>query len=1176
MKLARLLLQAFGPFTNTELVFTGNGIHPAANFHLIYGPNEAGKSSALRAMMDLRFGIPLRSPDDFVHPTSQLRVAGVFLDDQGQGNPIGLARRKGRGSTLSRFDVATGQPASQPEAGREIEQALTGGLEREEFEAMFGLNHVRLRAGGDLLLKGEGELGSTLFEASAGTRGIAAILAGLESDAKSFYNPHGRAQSATVNEARRQLDDQRSLWKQALTRPADWQTLNRAHEQAKDALSEVDQALETLRRRENELTELRTVAPLLREHDRALSELQSLADVPDLPETAREDRLAAEQALRRAEQDLEGARLELARCTDALAALAIEKPLLEHADAIERLVANLETAARSRIETRQQQALVEQIGTDLAASTVRIAPDLGLDAVVGAVPSAADRVALDAHLDALSVLGERLQGHRSRVEELNEAMAFDPEDIPPLPDPEARERLGVALRNAQSLGDISRQIIDLDRAIREQDGQLSQALSDLGMESAAALREARPLLDAQISSTRQALANLDQEETQLKGEDQRLAEDLDQQRSRQRQLAAQGEVVTAETLRLTRQHRDTGWVLIRQAYVDRTHDADELGRGFDSTRPLPEAFEVAQSESDRQADLLRADAARAAGYEECEARIAAMDQRRQEITEELTQFDGRRQIILGNWTQQLTEAHLPILEPDAMREWQVARKGALEDADRLAQLVEDRDQSQARLTAAVATLISVLEGVGQAAQDTALPSLINQAERWERGVTQAEVKHTERARTDKQRRLEREKVGALISKAEEGLLEHKTALQAWHARLFLPAGSLPETVKARLGEMDAIAQQYAALSEAKAKQSRLGAVVEDFSTQAAGLAALLGEPKPDIADDFADRLKRRLAASREQEQQRIALTRDSARAQDTKRQADAERVAQTEKLTRLCAAAKAETVELLPELEDSATRKRLAQATLSAQQHQLAQASARSEDELRERLADQDTISIDAEREHCRSEITRLEQEQATARQAEEQTRRALEAIDSSDTAAKAREAMESAAARFRSAIQPWARLKLAHALLQKALDRFRERAQAPMVASASTYFSLMTGGRYPRLVADESEEKPVLRAERSDGAVIGIEAMSEGTADQLYLALRLAALELRRASHPQMPLVLDDVLITSDDERAANILRALEKFSEGGQVMLFTHHRHLLEVASSALEGKAYATHSL
>lgn len=1174
MKLARLLLQAFGPFTDTELDFTGNADHPATNFHLIYGPNEAGKSSALRAMMDLRFGIPMRSPDDFVHSTNQLRIAGVFLDDQGES--IGLVRRKGRGSTLSRFDVATGQPASPPEAGREQELALTGGLERTEFEAMFGLNHARLRAGGDLLLKGEGELGSTLFEASAGTHGIAAILAGLETDAKSLYNPHGRAQSAIINEARRQLDDQRHLWKAALTRPNDWQALNRAHEQAKEALAEVDKALETLRRRENELTELRTVAPLLREHDRARAELQSLADVPDLPENARENRLTAEQVLRRAEQDLQGAELELARCAGALTALVIEAPLLEHADAIERLAANLETVARSRLEARQQQALIKQTESDLSTNAARIAPEQGLDTKVNSAPSAADRVALDAHLEAIRLLGERLQGHRSRAKELTEVAEFDKDDAPPLPDPEARQRLGGALRNAQGLGDISRQIVDLDREIREQDSQLNQALSDLGIETADELRDARPLLDAEISSTRQVLANLDQEEIRLNDENKRLAEDLDQQRLRQRQLAAQGEVVTAETLRLTREHRDTGWGLIRQAYVERTHDADELGRGFDPDRQLPEAFEVAEGESDRQADLLRADATRAAGYEECAARIEAMDQRRLELTNELTQLSAQRQTIQGEWAQQLTEARLPVLEPNALREWQVARKGALGIANQVAKLVVDRDQSQTKLLEAVTAMTSALQGIGQMPQDTALPSLIDQADRWERSATQAEVKLHERAKADKQRRSDLEKVDVLISTAEGELLTHETALQTWHARLFLPSGSLPDTVKARLDEMEDLARQYAALREARVRQSQQEAVVEDFATQATTLAATLGEPVPTMTDDFVDRLKRRLTASREQEQQRLALTRDSVRAQDTKRKAESELGTQTVILTGLCAAANVEAVVSLSEREDSAAHKRLAQTALSAQQQQLAQASTRSEDELRERLADQDTISIDSEREHCRSEITRLEQEQAAARQAEEQARHALEAIDASDTAAKAREAMESAAARYRSAIRPWARLKLAHALLQNALDRFRERAQAPMVAAASTYFSLMTGGRYQRLVADESDDKPVLRAEREDGAIIGVEAMSEGTADQLYLALRMAALELRRASHPQMPLVLDDVLITSDDERAANILRALERFSEGGQVMLFTHHRHLIEVARSALDARPYAVHSL
>lgn len=103
-----------------------------------------------------------------------------------------------------------------------------------------------------------------------------------------------------------------------------------------------------------------------------------------------------------------------------------------------------------------------------------------------------------------------------------------------------------------------------------------------------------------------------------------------------------------------------------------------------------------------------------------------------------------------------------------------------------------------------------------------------------------------------------------------------------------------------------------------------------------------------------------------------------------------------------------------------------------------------------------------------------------------------------------------------------------------------------------------------------------MLRAEREDGVRIGVEAMSDGTADQLYPALRLAALDLRRASHPHVPLVLNDVLITSDDERAANILRALARFAEGGQVMLFTYYRYLIDVARAALPDQTLAVYSL
>ncbi len=1177
MKLARLLLQAFGPFTGKSLDFAAS----ASNLHLIYGPNEAGKSAALRAITDLRFGIPLRSADDFIHATGQMRIAGLFIDDQGE--QIGLVRRKGRAPTLSRFDVATEQPDPALPVLREHELALTGGVERSEFEAMFGLNHARLRAGGDLLLKGEGELGSALFEASAGTRGIAAILTALDDDAKKLFNPHGRAQNATINEARRQLDEQRTAWRQAQTKPADWQVLNRAHEQAKAKLAEIDQAIELLRRRENELTELRTVEPLLRQHDRALADLQALAEVPDLPEGAREERLAAEQAQRRAQQDLTDAELELKRCAQALAVLVIEAPLLLHAEAIERLAAGVEAASRSRIEAQQQQAIVERIDADLIARAARIAPGRDMREVLNAAPSEADRVALNDHLQAIGRLNERLAGNRQRALELDEALNADAEEAPALPDPAIRQSLAEVLRRAQALGDVGRRRGEFDRQIGELEGRLIQSLSDMGAESEQALRRAQPLMEAHIAQARQELGEIEEAERDARRDDQQLERDLEQRRLEQRQLAAEGEVVTAETLRLARERRDDGWTRVRKAYVDRTYDAAELGRAFDADRLLPDAFEVVQKEADRQADLLRADTKRAAASEECSTRIEQMEARRREIAAVLTSLGARRESVLAGWTARLTQAQLPALDADALREWQGRREVVLELAGRLAGLRSDREAVLAEALSASSALVVTLRAAGQTVAEVAaggevdaLPSLMAQALKWERKAAESEAQSGARAKASRAQQAERKKVGVLILQTESELKSHEEELYAWHARLFLPSGSAADTMKARLEEIDALARQSTALNDARQAQGHHNAVVSDVEARAAQLATLVGEAEPVSVDDFADRLRRRLVASREADQERNTLIRDQARAEQKKRQAETELEQQGVVLARLCSAVGAATADQLPEKEEGAARKREAQTHLSTLREQLAQAAARPEDALRQSLGGQDAVAIESERDKSRLEIVQRESVLATARQAEEQARRALEAIDTSDRAAAAREAMESAAARFRAAIRPWARLRLAHALLKESLNRFRERAQAPMVAAASTYFSLMTGGRYQRLVADEADDKPVLRAERADGVRIGVEAMSDGTADQLYLALRLAALDLRRASHPHMPLVLDDVLITSDDERAANVLRALARFAKGGQVMIFTHHRHLIDVARAALGDQALGVHSL
>lgn len=1176
MKLLKLLLQAYGPFTGKVVDFSTG----PANLHLIYGPNEAGKSSALRAMLDLRFGIPVRSPDDFLHAAGDLRIGGIFATANGE--PIGFVRRKGKGATLARLNVLTELPDQSLVIEPGHERGLTGGLERAEFEAMFGLTHARLREGGKVLLRGEGDLGSALFEASAGTSGIAALLTALETDAKKLYSPHGRAQHAVINDARRRLDEQRQAWRDAQTKPAEWQSVNRAHDAAAAALTDVNVTLEGLRRREHELIELRTVEPLLRTHDAAAALLASFAGVLDLPEQAREERLAALQELDHAERSLREAEAEAERCMHALGVLTLEPLVLEHAGAIERLVSAVVAVARHRIEVQQQDAVITAIEADLELAIARLAPGRQLRDVLQAVPSSADRLVLDDHLLQVSRFHDRLDHFRQRARVLDQALAADHADSPLASDLAVRQQLMTAVRDAQSLGDVLRRQKELDRQRRELELVFEQALSDVGLASDQALRRAQPLLDAQIAQTRQELTDLDEQIRKLRDEQELLGRDLDGQRLRLRQLAAEGEVVTAETLRQARARRDERWAAIRQAYIDHTQRLDQLPLGFDAGRSLPDTFEAAVSEADRQADLLRADAKRVAGLEECTGRIEQMEARRVDIERQMSQLSAGRGTVLAAWAQRLKEAGLPDLLPEPLREWQGRRAEALQIAERVAGLREAGDRLQEETTKAAEGILSALQKLGQPAGESnkaaaaMLPSLIEQAVAYDSKAVEAEAAYNAKEQAAKVQRLERQDLNRSMAETEADLRRRQSALQEWHARLFLASDTIPDAIKVRLDELDAVARQAAALGEARQRKAQVQAILDDLRVQSTDVAALLDMPVPEIVEDFADRLRGRVAAARIAEQEQATLLRDQRKAEETRRRAASDRAAQQAILARLCAAAGVADLEELPQCEESALRKREAAATLMHVGQQIAAASSHSLEELRRRLSGRDAVTIETEREQCRSEMTIREEEQAAARQAEEQARLALNAIDSSDRAARSREAMESAAARYRSAIRPWARLRLARALLQEAVNRFRERAQAPMITKASAYFTLMTDGDYERVISDDTAGQPRLCAVRPGGTCVTVEEMSEGTADQLYLALRLAALDVRREAHPQMPLVLDDALVTSDDRRVAHIFRALARFGGEGQVLIFTHHRHLLDVAWAALGEQAFVSHHL
>jgi uncharacterized protein YhaN len=121
------------------------------------------------------------------------------------------------------------------------------------------------------------------------------------------------------------------------------------------------------------------------------------------------------------------------------------------------------------------------------------------------------------------------------------------------------------------------------------------------------------------------------------------------------------------------------------------------------------------------------------------------------------------------------------------------------------------------------------------------------------------------------------------------------------------------------------------------------------------------------------------------------------------------------------------------------------------------------------------------------------------------------------------------------------------------------------MLAAAARWFARLTGGRWRDLRPEWSGEQQVLGAVRDDGARLRVDQLSEGAADALFLALRMAAIEVRLGSAPPVPLLLDDVLASFDDARAALALEALAELGQRNQVVYFTHHAHLVEIARRA-----------
>ena len=231
------------------------------------------------------------------------------------------------------------------------------------------------------------------------------------------------------------------------------------------------------------------------------------------------------------------------------------------------------------------------------------------------------------------------------------------------------------------------------------------------------------------------------------------------------------------------------------------------------------------------------------------------------------------------------------------------------------------------------------------------------------------------------------------------------------------------------------------------------------------------------------------------------------------------------------------------------------------------QADGAGEEEIRSGFAGFDRIEAGLEIERLDAEDARQVERGKTlgvAQADNDRRRRELETGIGAERAVFQKLAAEQQA---KELARRWVVLKLAAGLLAGSMETYRERQADPVMKRAGQVFADLTGGRFTRLLQlyDDHDELQ-LAVERKTGEQVPLGGLSEGTGDQLYLALRLAFLEDYCSRNEPAPLILDDIFQTFDDERTAAGIRTLAKAGETFQTILFTHQMSLVDTARREL----------
>lgn len=1169
MKIQRLDLIAYGLFSGVTLDFSAGN----PGLHLVYGNNEAGKSTALRALIAWLFGVPVRTEDNYLFANPQLRIGGKL--SLSSGEELEFLRRKGTKGTLL-----------NPQTETEINDArlkpfIPEGINENIFTMLYGINHHRLVTGSQELLSQSGDLGQALYTAATGTAGLRQVLKELQDNADELFRP--RAATKKINQAANYYREEMKKAKELSLQVSVWQNLQRDYHQAVETITDTENEIKQLNKEKSRLERQKRVRGALSERRTVLIHMKELADIQLLPEGFDERCRKHDDALQNALALKEKTMLRQTQLTEDAKKLVVRQELIDNEDSITALYKQLGAVEKALADRPQQDVKRRQLRDEAEKILKRIRPDLNLEDTDSLRPLLnnkkwiADLATEHSLLQQGQTSCEKLLAEIAQEEEgLKSELAGLPKTTLDLSELKATNTA------ARKQGAIEDRLSDLQSKARVKNSECDKHYSRLGrfkgtlselVKTAMPVAETLDIFERRLDdiTSRQKEAGRKKEEyeaVKLKAE-----QEL-------KQLLKSTDLPTVEDLEEMRTARNTGWNLIKGKYIE-NEDLETDIAAYTSGEYLPDLYENKVERADHISDQLRQASDIVVKQANLKLQIEESDTLILKAGKLLSQLDNEHGKALAEWKDFWQKINVDAGQPREMKQWLFKVDQLLENfrsANLLSAEAEELAQEVIKTRDAVLMQVAKFDET-PARKDMSLEELLVLCE--QKAATEEKMRTHENRLKDQLLELDKQS-----SREKKKLKDIKEKNNVWKKNwnesisgLGLKPDSHPELAVEYFENLADFFDKYDRSDELRRRIWGIDKVVTEFNDSLFDFADSIAlHRNGEEASTLAAHLHRDLNEAREARAglQRIKEEQEKVKAEITEVELTIKQ--SEEQLSDLKKQAAVNNLNCLHDVAAKSNQKRLYMQKLETLEQELSRnGDGLTVTDLEEEEANTAIDTIDAVLDKINNDLQEKQTSRDILRDQRQSLQDQIKANDGSAAAANAHAAAEQQLALIAADTEQFLRLQIAAKILEQQIETYRKKNQAPLLSRAGYYFSLLTLGSFKGLRDDLSEDgKPILHGLRPDDNEIGIEAMSDGTRDQLFLALRLAALEQQLVKSEPLPFIVDDILIGFDDNRTEACLKVLAELALKTQVLVFTHHQRVVELAGKLKAANEVYIHEL